>query len=124
MLACLPAQVWCSGPGFSPGLGQGLGGGAVEGGVAAALERPRVEVQAGQNFGHQVHLKVLAGERPAHQGQLLRAEAEGLSGAAGDQRQGLKGLGQRPQAHQGGGVPQVMPHAAGCISHREITPVA
>ena len=120
---CLPVQVLCSGVGFRPALHQGLGRGAVQGGMDPALEGLGGEAQPRQNFGGQFHLEVLAGKRPGKQGQLLGPEPEGRGGAAGEDGQGLKGLGQGAHADPGLGVAQVMAQVPGGVHHRDVAPV-
>ena len=63
-------------------------------------------------------------KRPGKQGQLLGPEPEGGGGAAGEDGQGLKGLGQGAHADPGLGVAQAMAQVAGGVHHRDVAPVA
>ena len=112
------------GAGFLPGLGQGLGRGLMQGRMRAALQGLGFQAQALQDGGDQEGLEVLAGEGPGEQGQFRGPEPEGLGRPAGQDRQGLKGLGQGTQADQGFRVAQLVEQLAGGVRHHNLAAMA
>ena len=108
------------GRGFQARFHQGLGRGAVQGRMHAALEGVRRQPQPRQDLGGQFHLEVLAAQRPGKQGQLRRPEPEGRRRPAGEDGQGLEGLGQGAHADPGLGVAQAVAQVSGGVHHRDV----
>ena len=112
------------GAGLPPGLGQGLGRGLMQGRMRAALQGLGFQAQALQDGGDQKGLEILAGEGPGKEGQFRGPESEGLRRPAGQDRQGLEGLGQGAQADQDFRVADLMVQFAGGIRHHNLAAMA
>ena len=92
--------------------------------MGAALQGLGFQAQPFQDGGDQKGLEILAGEGPGEQGQFRGPEAEGLRRPAGQDRQGLKGLGQGAQADQDFRVAHLMVQLAGGIRHHNLAAMA